>query len=210
MIKVFKNILVSFLILLLFMPVQAKSATIIENTVAGSIGGLNLLNITGDSNHVTLSRDMLKLRKEVRDLNGVLLSPAGGGGTCQVAQASFVWFVVYLNNITNALLEDIRMVDAVSLTSFTVQEIAPNVHAQVLDIAPPAPPIAGGAESAAITTNWAGAWLDITDADGDNGHQPDAGMYDSATQTFTFGTDTANMDLKSKNFRAYRLKVLIN
>ena len=93
---------------------------------------------------------------------------------------------------------------------FTVQEIAPNVHAQVLDIAPPAPPIAGGAESAAITTNWAGAWLDITDADGDNGHQPDAGMYDSATQTFTFGTDTANMDLKSKNFRAYRLKVLIN
>lgn len=204
--KWFKNILASFLILLLFIP-TAKTATIIENIVNGSIGGLNLLDISGDINHVSLNLDILKLRKEVRDLNGVLISNPGGGGSCQVAQASFVWFVIYVNNNTDALLEDIRIIDEVVKTSFTMQDIAPAVHAQAIDILN----VAVGQESISITAKWADpGWLDVTDADSDNGHQTNSGMYESATQTFTFGTDSANMDLATKVLRTYRIKVLIN
>jgi uncharacterized repeat protein (TIGR01451 family) len=135
------------------------------NSAIGGIAGLDNGTLTyGDGTveaTISLGSTDLALVKQARDTLGAVLAD---GAT--VAPGDQVYFVLYIDNVTSFLAEDVRITDSLDESQFSY---VPDSLEWTT--------VATGSDDATI---WAGSWTGLTDALG--------GPDDSASVTDTGGT----------------------
>lgn len=140
-------------------PAVAHAAV---NSATGGIGGINNGTLIGGDGtgtaRIELISEQLALVKEARDLAGVVLAPAAN-----VAPGQEIYFVLYVDNITDFLASGFTIEDALNETQFTY---VPNSLETTT--------VASGSNAAA---RWAGIWAPLTDAVG--GPDDEASIVDS-------------------------------
>jgi len=140
-------------------PAVAHAAV---NAATGGIGGIdNGTLIGGDGTgtaRIELISVQLALVKEARDLPGTVLAP-----NANVAPGQEIYFVLYVDNITDFLAPQFTIEDALNETQFTY---VPNSLETTT--------VASGSNAAA---RWAGTWTPLTDAVG--GPDDTASVLDS-------------------------------
>ena len=129
-------------------PAVAHAAV---NAATGGIGGIdNGTLIGGDGTgtaRIELISVQLALVKEARDLPGTVLAP-----NANVAPGQEIYFVLYVDNITDVLAPQFTIEDALNETQFTY--VANSLETTT---------VASGSNAAA---RWAGTWTPLTDAVG--------------------------------------------
>ena len=129
-------------------PAVAHAAV---NSATGGIGGINNGTIVGGDGtgtaRIELISVQLALVKEARDLPGTVLAP-----NANVAPGQEIYFVLYVDNITDFLAPQFTIEDALNETQFTY---VPNSLETTT--------VASGSNAAA---RWAGVWTPVTDAIG--------------------------------------------
>ena len=129
-------------------PAVAHAAV---NAATGGIGGIdNGTLIGGDGTgtaRIELISVQLALVKEARDLPGTVLAP-----NANVAPGQEIYFVLYVDNITDFLAPQFTIEDALNETQFTY--VANSRETTT---------VASGSNAAA---RWAGVWTPVTDAVG--------------------------------------------
>ena len=202
----------------------------IINTVDGSIGGVNTISNPLTYSKVEFVLGSFKLNKVAYTSDWIRLT----GATPSVATGTLLWFVIYVNNYTDSLLDDIRIKDTVDPLQFQVLRYdyvddvttppAADKNIQVRDV----PNIADLAELATIDPQAFGAdvaWTanPITDVDGDDAstmspgfpanYSIKTGYYSGAgAQIFEIGTHTvgtAKAQVAAHQLRVYRIKVRV-
>ena len=140
-------------------PAVAHAAV---NAATGGIGGIdNGTLIGGDGTgtaRIELISVQLALVKEARDLPGTVLAP-----NANVAPGQEIYFVLYVDNITDFLAPQFTIEDALNETQFTY---VPNSLETTT--------VASGSNAAA---RWAGVWTPVTDAVG--GPDDEASIVDT-------------------------------
>ncbi len=140
-------------------PAVAHAAV---NAATGGIGGIdNGTLIGGDGTgtaRIELISVQLALVKEARDLPGTVLAP-----NANVAPGQEIYFVLYVDNITDFLAPQFTIEDALNETQFTY--VANSLETTT---------VASGSNAAA---RWAGTWTPLTDAVG--GPDDTASVLDS-------------------------------
>ncbi len=140
-------------------PAVAHAAV---NSATGGIGGINNGTLTGGDGtgtaRIELISEQLALVKEARDLPGTVLAP-----NANVAPGQEIYFVLYVDNITNVLASQFTIEDALNETQFTY---VPNSLETTT--------VASGSNAAA---RWAGTWTPLTDAVG--GPDDEASIVDT-------------------------------
>jgi len=140
-------------------PAVAHAAV---NAATGGIGGIdNGTLIGGDGTgtaRIELISVQLALVKEARDLAGTVLPPAAN-----VTPSQEIYFVLYIDNITDVLAYRLTLEDAINETQFTY---VPNSLETTT--------VASGSNAAA---RWAGIWTALTDALG--GPDDEASVLDT-------------------------------
>ncbi len=140
-------------------PAGVHAAT---NSATGGIGGLNNGTLIGGDGsgpaQIEINSVQLALVKEARDLAGNVLA-AGA----DVAVNQEVYFVLYVDNITDFSAYRLTIEDAIDEAQFTY--VANSLEATT---------VVSGADAA---TRWAGLWTPLTDALG--GPDDEASVLDS-------------------------------
>ena len=140
-------------------PAGVHAAT---NSATGGINGINngtLINGDGTGTaQIELNSVQLALVKEARDLAGTVLAPGAN-----VSPGQDIYFVLYVDNITDFLAYRLTIEDAIDETQFTY--IANSLERTT---------VASGANAAA---RWAGIWTPLTDAVG--GPDDEASVLDT-------------------------------
>lgn len=154
--------LVSLCSLLISALLTSASAYAATNSATAGIGGLNNGTIAnGDGTgpaQIEISSVQLALVKEARDLSGnVLVTNA------DVNPGQEIYFVLYVDNITDVAAYRLTFRDAIDETQFTY--VADSLEATT---------VASGADAA---TRWAGVWTPLTDALG--GPDDEASILDT-------------------------------
>ena len=132
------------------------------NSATGGIGGLNNGTITnGDGTgtaRIEINSVQLALVKEARDLAGTVLTV-----NADVNPGQEIYFVLYVDNITDVAAYRLTLQDAIDETQFTY--IADSLETTS---------VASGADAA---TRWAGTWAPLTDTLG--GPDDEASILDT-------------------------------
>ncbi len=132
------------------------------NSATGGINGLdNGTFINGDGTgtaQIEINSVQLALVKEARDLAGTVFAP-----NADVSPGQEIYFVLYVDNITDFLAAGFTIEDALNETQFTY--VANSLETTT---------VASGSNAAA---RWAGAWTPLTDAVG--GPDDTASVLDS-------------------------------
>jgi len=140
-------------------PAVAHAAV---NAATGGIGGINNGTLTGGDGtgtaRIELISVQLALVKEARDLAGTVLPPAAN-----VTPSQEIYFVLYVDNITDFLAYRLSLEDAINETQFTY---VPNSLETTS--------VASGSNAAA---RWAGIWTALTDVLG--GPDDEASVLDT-------------------------------
>ena len=129
-------------------PAVAHAAV---NAATGGIGGIDNGTLAGGDGtgtaRIELISVQLALVKEARDLPGTVLAP-----NANVAPGQEIYFVLYVDNITDVLAPQFTIEDALNETQFTY--VANSLETTT---------VASGSNAAA---RWAGTWTPLTDAVG--------------------------------------------
>ena len=140
-------------------PVAVHAAT---NSATGGINGLNNGTLVGGDGtgtaQIEINSVRLALVKEARDLAGTVLAQGS-----DVAPGQEIYFVLYVDNITDFFAYRFTIEDALNETQFTY--VADSLETTT---------VASGANAAA---RWAGLWTPLTDALG--GPDDEASVLDS-------------------------------
>ena len=140
-------------------PAVAHAAV---NSATGGIGGINNGTLTGGDGtgtaRIELISEQLALVKEARDLPGTVLAT-----NANVVPGQEIYFVLYVDNITDVLAPQFTIEDALNETQFTY---VPNSLETTT--------VASGSNAAA---RWAGTWTPLTDAVG--GPDDEASIVDT-------------------------------
>ncbi len=140
-------------------PAVAHAAV---NSATGGIGGINNGTLIGGDGtgtaRIELISEQLALVKEARDLPGTVLAP-----NANVVPGQEIYFVLYVDNITDFLAPQFTIEDALNETQFTY---VPNSLETTT--------VASGSNAAA---RWAGVWTPLTDAVG--GPDDEASIVDT-------------------------------
>ena len=140
----------------------SASVTAATNSATGGIGGLNNGTLTGGDGtgraQIEINSVQLALVKEARDLAGTVLAT-----NADVNPGQEIYFVLYIDNITDVATYRLTIQDAIDETQFTY--IADSLETTS---------VASGADAA---TRWAGAWTPLTDALG--GPDDEASILDT-------------------------------
>ena len=140
-------------------PAGVHAAT---NSALGGINGINngtIINGDGTGGaQITLNSVQLALVKEARDLAGTVLAPNADVGSGQE-----IYFVLYVDNITDVTAYRLTVEDAINEAQFTY---TPNSLETTN--------VASGSNAAA---RWAGTWTPLTDVLG--GPDDEASILDS-------------------------------
>jgi hypothetical protein len=132
------------------------------NSATAGIGGLNNGTIAnGDGTgpaRIEISSVQLALVKEARDMAGTVLAQ-----DADVNPGQEIYFVLYVDNITDVAAYRLTIQDAIDETQFTY--VADSLEATS---------VASGADAA---TRWAGSWAPLTDALG--GPDDEASILDT-------------------------------
>ena len=179
-------------------PPNANAAT---NRAFGGIAGINNGTLdggdgTGDA-AIALESVQLALIKQARDASGTILT-AGA----DVAPGQPLWFVLYIDNVTDFPAEGIRISDVLDESEFTY--VPDSLETTT---------VASGADDDTI---WSSAWSSLTDAVGapddiasitDTGGPPDA-------ETLTVGEVSGQMNdpvtIPANTILAVRFRVTVD
>jgi len=149
----------SLLMSILLASATAYAAT---NSATGGIGGLNNGTIIGGDGsgtaRIEINSVQLALIKEARNLAGTILA-----ADANVASGQEIYFVLYIDNITDFNAYRLTIQDAIDETQFTY--IADSLESTA---------VPSGANAA---TRWAGFWKPLTDVLG--GPDDEASVTDS-------------------------------
>ena len=130
----------------LLMSASLYAAT---NSATGGIGGLNNGTLVGGDGtgtaQIEINSVQLALVKEARDLAGTVLAE-----NADVNPGQEIYFVLYVDNITDFTAYRLSIQDAIDETQFTY--VAGSLESTS---------VASGADAA---TRWAGLWTPLTDA----------------------------------------------
>ncbi len=151
--------LCTVLVSALFASASVYAAT---NSATGGIGGINNGTLVGGDGtgtaRIEINSVQLALAKEARDLAGTVLAP-----NADVNPGQEIYFVLYVDNITDVAAYRLTIQDAIDETQFTY----------VVDSLETTS-VASGADAA---TRWAGLWAPLTDALG--GPDDEASILDT-------------------------------
>ena len=158
--------LIALFITLLSALIASASVFAATNSATGGINGLNNGTLIGGDGTGTAQIEINSLRlalvKEARDLAGTVLV-----ANADVNPGQEIYFVLYVDNITDVEAYRLTIQDAIDETQFTY--IADSLEATT---------VAGGANAA---TRWAGIWAPLTDALG--GPDDEASILDTGGPT---------------------------
>ena len=149
------------------------------------------------SGAVTVNSVQLALVKQARDLSGTVL-PGGSN----VTPGQDIYFVLYVDNITNTTGSDFQITDLLNELQFTY---IPNSLETAV--------VPSGSNDAAI---WAGVWTPLTDALGgpdDMASITDSGGpsgNDKITIGAVSGQPNQTLDIPGNVLRAIRFRVTVN
>ncbi len=179
-------------------PPEAAAAT---NRALGGIAGINNGTLDGGDGTgeaaITLESVQLALVKQARDASGNVL-----GTGADVAPGQPLWFVLYIDNVTDFPAAGIRISDVLNESEFTYVPDS-------LETAT----VASGADDATI---WSGAWSSLTDAVGapddiasitDTGGAPDA---ETITVGEVAGQTNAPVTIPANSILAVRFRVTVD
>ncbi len=171
------------------------------NAATGGINGINNGTLSGGDGtgtaQIEINSVQLALVKEARDLAGAVLAPGA-----DVAPGQELYFVLYVDNITDFLAYRFTISDAIDETQFTY--VADSLETTT---------VATGADAAA---RWAGAWTPLTDALGgpddeasvvDTGGPPDS---DQLTVGDVPGQANLFLGIPAQTQWAIRFRVRVN
>ena len=151
--------LCTVLISTLFASASIYAAT---NFVTGGSGGINNGTFIGGDGtgtaRIEINSVQLALVKEARDLTGTVLAP-----NADVNSGQEIYFVLYVDNITDVAAYRLTIQDAIDETQFTY--VADSLETTS---------VVSGADAA---TRWAGVWTQLQDALG--GPDDEASMLDT-------------------------------
>jgi hypothetical protein len=151
--------LCTILISALFASASLYAAT---NSATGGMGGLNNGTFIGGDGtgraQIEINSVQLALVKEARDLAGTVLA-----ANADVNPGQEIYFVLYIDNITDFAAYRLTIQDAIDETQFTV--VADSLETTS---------VVSGADAA---TRWAGFWTPLTDALG--GPDDEASILDT-------------------------------
>lgn len=120
-----------------------------DNSALAGIGGINNGTITNgdgtDTAHFVLNSVQLALVKEARDLTGTVLAP-----DANVIAGGEIYFVLYVDNITDFAAYRLTIEDAINEAQFTY--VPDSLETTT---------VASGSDDVA---RWAGIWTPLTDA----------------------------------------------
>ena len=154
--------LIALFISLLSALIGSAGVFAATNSATGGINGLNNGTLIGGDGtgtaQIEINSLQLALVKEARDLAGTVLA-----ANADVNPGQEIYFVLYVDNITDVEAYRLTIQDAIDETQFTY--IADSLEATT---------VAGGANSA---TRWAGIWAPLTDALG--GPDDEASILDT-------------------------------
>lgn len=155
--------LCTVLISALFASASLYAAT---NSATGGMGGLNNGTFIGGDGtgtaQIEINSVQLALVKEARDLAGTVLAE-----NADVNPGQEIYFVLYIDNITDVAAYRLTIQDAIDETQFTV--VADSLETTS---------VVSGADAA---TRWAGFWTPLTDALG--GPDDEASILDTGGPT---------------------------
>lgn len=179
-------------------PPSVMAAT---NSVTAGIGGINNGTLIGGdgtgTGQFSLNTVNLALVKQARDLAGTVL-PDGSN----VASGQEIYFVLYVDNLTNYTALNLQITDLLNETQFTY---SPNSLETTV--------VPTGSSDAAI---WAGTWSALSDALGapdDTASITDTGgpaNPDRVTIGAVSGQVNQALDIPGNSLRAIRFKVTVN
>lgn len=151
--------LCTVLVSALFASASIYAAT---NSATGGFGGINNGTLVGGDGtgraRIEINSVQLALVKEARDLAGTVLA-----ANADVNPGQEIYFVLYVDNITDFTAYRLSIQDAIDETQFTY--VADSLESTS---------VASGADAA---TRWAGAWTPLTDALG--GPDDEASILDT-------------------------------
>jgi hypothetical protein len=154
--------MIALLITLLSALIASASVFAATNSATGGINGLNNGTLIGGDGtgtaQIEINSLQLALVKEARDLAGTVLA-----ANADVTPGQEIYFVLYVDNITDVEAYRLTIQDAIDEAQFTY--IADSLEATI---------VAGGANAA---TRWAGIWTPLTDALG--GPDDEASILDT-------------------------------
>lgn len=136
------------------------------NAAMGGIGGLNNGTLIGGDGtgpaRIEINSVQLALVKEARDLSGAVL-PANA----DVNPGQEIYFILYVDNVTDVAANRVTIRDAIDEAQFTY--VADSLETTS---------VASGANAA---TRWAGSWTPLTDTSG--GPDDEASILDTGGPT---------------------------
>jgi len=142
--------------------IASASVFAATNSATGGINGLNNGTLIGGDGtgtaQIEINSLQLALVKEARDLAGTVLA-----ANADVNPSQEIYFVLYVDNITDVEAYRLTIQDAIDETQFTY--VADSLEATT---------VAGGANAA---TRWAGIWAPLTDVLG--GPDDEASILDT-------------------------------
>jgi hypothetical protein len=151
--------LCTVLVSALFASASTYAAT---NFATGGSGGINNGTFIGGDGtgraRIEINSVQLALVKEARDLTGTVLAP-----NADVNPGQEIYFVLYIDNITDVAAYRLTIQDAIDETQFTY--VADSLETTS---------VVSGADAA---TRWAGVWTPLTDALG--GPDDEASILDT-------------------------------
>ena len=179
-------------------PAGVHAAT---NSALGGIDGINNGTLTGGDGtgtaQIVLNSVQLALVKEARDMAGTVLASGAN-----VSPGQDIYFVLYVDNITDFIAYRFTIEDALNETQFTY---VPNSLETTT--------VASGSNAAA---RWAGVWTPLTDAVGGPDDQASvldtggpAGLDHVAIGEVT-GQVNAPLDIPAQTQWAIRFRVTVN
>ena len=154
--------LIAFFIMSVSALLASASVFAATNSATGGIGGLNNGTLIGGDGsgtaQIEINSVQLALVKEARDLAGTVLA-----ANTDVSPSQEIYFVLYVDNITDVAAYRLTIQDAIDETQFTY--IVDSLESTS---------VASGANAAA---RWAGLWTPLTDALG--GPDDEASILDT-------------------------------
>lgn len=181
--------------------IVAPTAMAATNAVTAGIGGINNGTLAGGdgtgTGQITINSVQLALVKQARDVSGTVLP---GGSNVSVGQT--LYFVLYVDNTTDAVAENIQLTDLLDESEFTY---IPNSLETTL--------VGTASSDAAI---WGGTWSALTDIVG--GPDDTASVTDTSgpvgldrmTIGAVPGQVNQNLDIPAGELRAIRFRVTVN
>ena len=183
---------------LAIVPPSTRAA---DNAALGGIGGIDNGTLAGGDGtgtaRISLFSAELSLVKQARDAGGTVLPDDS-----PVSPGQELWFVLFVDNPTDAPAIDVRITDLLDETQF---RYVPGSLEETL--------VPSGSGDAAI---WAGAWTALTDAVGppdDTASATDTGGLPEPDR-ITVGADPVQtnraMDVPAHALRAVRFRARVN